>query len=216
MTSPLKVSPYHLPGATNPVMYAFHGICEHMLARPCEGNSFVIVGDFLMEDLSTGRVGLQYQPDVIVIIDEDLQVITENVVFIPPIRIDGDDEITEYTNGLTVTRTNSSGTLIRVTISVPALGIRIERDNDRIGLFVNPEITGELCGLCGNASGILVSSDGMIVNDLADQYQIDRFADSWQREPRYQILREDRRDCGMLCIKLISALPALVGITPLR
>ena len=211
MTSPLKVSPYHLPGATNPLMYAFRGICEHMLARPCEGNSFVIVGDFLMEDLSTGRVGLQFQPDVIVIIDEDLQVMTENAFLILD-NVDVDDEITEYTNGLTVTRTSSSGTLIRVTISVPALGIRIERDDDRIAIFVNPGITGELCGLCGNASGILVSSDGMIVNDLADQYQIDRFADSWQREPRYQILREDRRDCGMLCIKLIiSALPTLVG-----
>ena len=182
-------------------MYAFRGICEHILTTPCEGNnSFVIVGDFLMEDLSTGRVGLQYQPDVIVIIDEDLQVITENVVFIPPITIDGDDEITEYTNGLTVIRTSSSGTLINVTISVRALGIRIVRDSNKISIFAKPEITGELCGLCGNVkNGILISSDGMIVNDLANQYQIDRFADSWQREPRYQILREDRKDCGMLC-----------------
>ena len=202
MTSPLKVSPYHLSGTLKPLMYAFRGICEHIFTTPCkDNNSFVIVGDFLMEDLSTGRVGLQYQPDVIVIIDEDLQVITENVVCIPPIRIDGDDEITEYTNGLTVTRTNLSGSLINVTISVRALGIRIVRYSNRISIFAKPEITGELCGLCGNVkNGILISSDEMIVvNDLANQYQIDRFADSWQREPRYQILREDRIDCGMLC-----------------
>ncbi len=41
-----------------------------------------------------------------------------------------------------------------------------------------------------------MAESDMVVSDLMDQQQLDRFANSWQREPSEQILREDRQECG--------------------
>ena len=88
--------------------------------------------------------------------------------------------------------------ITRVEISHRTLGVRIVRDADAINIFVIPQITGRLQGLCGNeTSGVLMfANTGMTVSSLMDQAQLDRFANSWQREPNKQILRDDRKECG--------------------
>ena len=79
ITSPLRVSPFHNTGAVNPPTYAFRGVCEHIFAKTCDGERFTIVGDFLSEDLSTGRIGLQIG-DNEYIINEDLTVESDDTL----------------------------------------------------------------------------------------------------------------------------------------
>ena len=86
----------------------------------------------------------------------------------------------------------------RVELIATTLGIRIVRDLTSVTIYARPEVTGRLNGLCGNeTSGLLtVAGSGMAVSDLMDQTQLATFANSWQREPQDQILREDRAECG--------------------
>lgn len=88
-------------------------------------------------------------------------------------------------------------------ISQTLLGVRIVRDIDSVDIFVRPSVTGSLNGLCGNeTTGVLtVADNGMRVTDLMDQAQLDKFANSWQRQPNDPILREeDRKECGTLLV----------------
>lgn len=99
---------------------------------------------------------------------------------------------------------DGSGLVTRVEISITSLGVRIVRDMNSVDVFVVPSVTGNLNGLCGNeTTGILTYADSNArVTDLLDQSQLDKFANSWQRQPNDPILREeDRKECGMLQIK---------------
>ncbi len=93
-----------------------------------------------------------------------------------------------------------SGTITRVEIEHSTLGVRIVRSLTSADIYVTPSITGSVDGLCGNETSarLTVAGTDMVVDDLMDQAQLDRFANSWQREPSDQILREDRRECGKL------------------
>ncbi len=96
------VSPFHNIDAFNPPRYAFRGVCEHIFVKSCDGQQFSIVGDFLSEDLDTGRVGLQLAGNMY-IISEDLTVSSDDTMF-PP-TIDGDNEIITYAGGVRITTT---------------------------------------------------------------------------------------------------------------
>ena len=91
-----------------------------------------------------------------------------------------------------------NGEVIRVEVRHSTLGVRIVRELTSVNIYVTPTITGNVNGLCGNeTNGMLtVADNGMVVNDLMDQAQLDRLANSWQRQPSDQILREDRKECG--------------------
>ena len=51
------------------------------------------------------------------------------------------------------------------------------------------------CGLCGSRSGDLLKRDGSIAN-RNDLSQVQEFAQSYLVEPREQILRPQRKECG--------------------
>ena len=96
------VSPFHDTGAISPPTYAFRGVCEHILAKSCIGDQFTVVGDFLSEDLSTGRIGLQ-TADNEYIINEDLTVETDDTsVFVSAV---GDETTVTYAGGVQVKTT---------------------------------------------------------------------------------------------------------------
>ena len=103
ITSPLRVSPFHDTGASTPPIYAFRGVCEHIFAKSCNvGQQFSIVGDFISEDLNTGRIGLEANGNNY-IITEDLTILTDNVA-LPP-TFDDNNEITMYAGGVQITTT---------------------------------------------------------------------------------------------------------------
>lgn len=184
---PLKVSPFHTPGQSMRPMYNFHGICEHILAKPCNVTKFAVVADFLSRDLSTGRVGLQV-PEGTLIIDEDLNHITQGLTIV---SMNGQ---LEYTGGVIVTREVTNSTVTKVTMALRSGDVSVERTSTSVSIYVRPD--NELCSLCGNTNGTLVSSDGNRLTDLMNQTKVNAFANSWQRQPYQQVLREDRRECG--------------------
>ena len=165
-------------------MYNFHGICEHILAKPCNGTKFLVVADFLSHDLSTGRVGLQV-PEGTLIIDENLNHIPQGLTIVGT---------NEYTGGVIVTIEVTNSTVTKVTVALRSGDVSIERTSTSVAIYVRPDI--ELCGLCGNTNGTLVSFDGNRLTDLMNQTKVNAFANSWQRQPYQQVLREDRRECG--------------------
>ena len=57
----------------------------------------------------------------------------------------------------------------------------------------------EFCGLCGSRSGQLLRRDGIIA-DRTDFSQREAFAQSYLVEARDQILRRQRRECGMFIL----------------
>ena len=168
-------------------MYNFHGICEHVLAKPCNGTKFAVVADFLSRDLSTGRVGLQV-PKGTLIIDENLNRIPQGLTIV------GTNSHFEYTGGVIVTTEITNNAITKVAVSLQSGDVTIERTSTSVAIYVRPDI--ELCGLCGNTNGTLVSSDGNYLTDLINQTKVNAFANSWQRQPYQQVLREDRRECG--------------------
>ena len=184
---PLKVSPFHTPGQSMRPMYNFHGICEHILTKPCNGTKFAVVADFLSRDLSTGRVGLQV-PEGTLIIDEDLNHIPQGLTIV---SMNGQ---LEYTGGVIVTREFTNSTVTKVTMALRSGDVSVERRSTSVSIYVRQD--NELCGLCGNTNGTLVSSDGNRLTDLMNQTKVNAFANSWQRQPYQQVLREDRRECG--------------------
>lgn len=131
-----------------------------------------MVGDFVTRDLSMGRVGLQV-PEGTVIIDENLNVIGTSSS-IPSIT---DSAIP---NGVALTLSPGD--------------VRVERTSSNVTIFVAPGT--DLCGLCGRVDGTLVSSNGVILNDVLNQTKVNSFADSWRREPMEYALQNDRRECG--------------------
>ena len=71
-----------------------------------------------------------------------------------------------------------------------------EGDNPSIEINVRSSSNAtEFCGLCGSRSGQLLRPDGTVANrdDVAEREQFTR---SYLVEPRYQILRPQRRECG--------------------
>ena len=53
----------------------------------------------------------------------------------------------------------------------------------------------DFCGLCGSRLGSLLRRDGSVANE-ADMTEVQNFAQSYLVEPRDQILRPQRRECG--------------------
>ena len=110
ITSPLRVTAFHTPGASSPPVYSFRGVCEHVFTKSCDGEQFSIVGDFISQDLSTGRVGLQVGSSSY-IINEDLTVQTEDNQI--SITTSGNDEIEVYAGGVQVTTTRYQEILVK-------------------------------------------------------------------------------------------------------
>lgn len=100
------MSPFHNKGAVNPPTYAFRGVCEHVLVKSCDGDQFTIAGDFLSENLATGRVGLR-SGDNSYIINEDLsvRVQTDTVVSMFISTVDSNTEIQIYAGGVRIMTT---------------------------------------------------------------------------------------------------------------
>ena len=68
----------------------------------------------------------------------------------------------------------------------PSIQINVEAPNDTVLNF---------CGLCGSRNGDLVRPDGSIAQRM-DFAAVQSFAQSYLVEPRDQILRPQRRECG--------------------
>ena len=171
----LKVTAFHLSGQTPRAMYDFRGICEHFFIKTCNVSNFAVVGDFLSSNLSMGRLGLQV-PEGTTIIDENLNVSSHGSLLVTRER-------------------DSNGSVIKVTLGLSSGDVIVERTLSYVKILVKPGQ--ELCGLCGGVDGTLVSSDGVILNDVVNQSKVDAFVNSWKQEPSKQVLRSDRRECGM-------------------
>ena len=169
---PLKVTSFN-----SKAMYNFRGVCEHIFTQPCKSSNFVVVGDFLSSDLSMGRVGLSVAEGT-VIIDESLTISSSSPV--PSIS--------------TFIERDSNGNVTKVTVRLNSGEVRVERTHSEVQIIVQAGL--DVCGLCGIANGTLVSSSGVILNDVINQTKVDAFADSWIQEPSKQVLRDDRRECG--------------------
>ena len=176
LREPLEVVPFHLAGNSS-ASYNFRQMCEHIIAKPCNNNSYVIVGDFLAEDLTMGRVGIQTSDGGYVIIDEDLSVRSSSPA----------------PSSVTISSDVSESIVVKVTLSYNNGEAVIMRDRSMIMISIR---SGDICGLCGDLSGNLYSSDGMRLDDVMNQTKVNSFASSWQRAPNQQILRDDRRECG--------------------
>ena len=180
----LTVVPFHPPSNPN-VSYNFHGICEHIISKPCDSDRYLIVGDFLAQNLTMGRVGIQTR-DGYSIIHEDLSVHSSDP---PP------------------TDVTVEGTTGKVTLSFNGSEAVVMRTAESIDIRVRSGVT---CGLCGRRNGTLVSAGGDVLDDVMNQTKVNNFASSWQRAPSDQILRDDRRECGKslsflsLCLFLLS------------
>lgn len=158
-------------------MYNFHGTCEHIFAKPCNDTSYVIVGDFLSQNLSMGRVGIRVS-NGFALIDEGL----------------GVRNSTPFPQGVAIAMERDvNGSITKVTLTYTSQGVRIERTRSDIRIFAR---AGEICGLCGSLDGVLTSSDGMRLTDVMNQTRVNAFATSWQTAANEQILREDRVECG--------------------
>ena len=59
----------------------------------------------------------------------------------------------------------------------------------------------DFCGLCGNRNGDLLKRDGSIAN-ITNMAEVQNFAQCNLVEPRDQILRPQRRECGESVIVL--------------
>ena len=68
----------------------------------------------------------------------------------------------------------------------PSIQVNVQAPNDTLLNF---------CGLCGSRFGDLVKPDGSIVQ-MMDMAAVQNFAQSYLVEPREQILRPQRRECG--------------------
>lgn len=103
---PLRVLPFHNKGTPSPPAYAFRGVCEHVLVKTCDGDQFTIAGDFLSENLATGRVGIR-SGDNSYIINEDLSVRVEMDVVVSTFisTEDSNTEIQSYAGGAVIMTT---------------------------------------------------------------------------------------------------------------
>ena len=176
LREPLQVVPFH-PARNSSASYNFRQMCEHIIAKPCNNDSYVIVGDFLAENLTMGRVGIQTSDGGYVIIDEDLSIRSSSPA---PSSVASSFE-------------RSGSVVVKVTLSYNNGEAVIIRDSDMIMISIR---TGNICGLCGDLNGNLYSSNGMRLDDVMNQTKVNSFASSWQRAPSEQILRDDRRECG--------------------
>ena len=59
----------------------------------------------------------------------------------------------------------------------------------------------DFCGLCGNRNGDLLKRDGSLAN-ITNMAEVQNFAQCNLVEPRDQILRPQRRECGESVIVL--------------
>lgn len=175
LQEPLKVTPFH-PSNNPNASYNFHGICEHILAKPCDDTSYIIVGDFLTQNLTMGRVGIQTL-DGYYIIGEDLNVHSSDP---PP------SSVTKRVEA-------AGGTVNEVVLAFNTDTAVITRTANYVNITIK---SGNICGLCGDLDGTLTSSNGQVLNDIMNQTRVNVFASSWQRPPYDQILRDDRRECG--------------------
>lgn len=187
---PLKITPFHSGQASG--MYTFRGICEHVLAKPCNSSDYVVVADFLSQNLSMGRVGIKV-PSGFVLIDEDLGV--RNSTPFPQAILSSMER-------------DSNGSVTKVTLVYNSGEVTIERTRSDIRIFAQ---SGQLCGLCGNRDGMLISSNGMELSDLMNQTRVKDFTDSWRQPANQQVLRDDRRDCGKLLYCSLFAVYDIVG-----
>ncbi|XP_019849170.1 PREDICTED: uncharacterized protein LOC100641243 [Amphimedon queenslandica] len=178
LREPLEVVPFH-PAGNSSASYNFRQMCEHIIAKPCNNDSYVIVGDFLAENLTMGRVGIQTRDGRYVIIDEGLR--TRNSTPAP--------------SSVTISSEMSGNEIVKVTLSYNNNEAVIVRDRSMIMISIR---SGEICGLCGDLNGNLYSSDGMRLDDVMNQTKVNSFASSWQRAPSQQILRDDRRECAVI------------------
>ena len=71
-------------------------------------------------------------------------------------------------------------------------------DNPSIEISIqtsNNSAISNFCGLCGSRSGSLLRRDGTVAN-MMNMTQVQEFAQSYLVEPRDQILRPQRKECG--------------------
>ena len=78
----------------------------------------------------------------------------------------------------------------------------------------NNSAISDFCGLCGSRSGSLLKRDGTVA-DMMNMAEVQDFAQSYLVEPRYQILRAQRKECGeyvfVICCMHVSCLFAPVN-----
>ena len=192
--SPLMVTPFTNSGGES-ASYNFRGSCEHVFVEPCDAMPDVaVVGDFLSTDLTMGRVGLRNG--------------TRAVVLTEQLMLELRGGLTGVTQGpTTMTNLGSLPVVVTVgegmiTLTAAAVGITITRTSSEIAIELsNSTIISQSCGLCGNKSGALVSSNGDVAN-IMNRTEVDAFANSHLVRPSEQVLRDDRRDCGELYIPL--------------
>ena len=75
-----------------------------------------------------------------------------------------------------------------------SIGAGDDNSSIQIGVRASQNAT-EFCGLCGSRSGELLKLDGSVA-DRTDMAQRKDFARSYEVDPRDQILRLQRRECG--------------------
>lgn len=187
------VTPFFSPGSVGP-SYDFQGTCEHVLVTPCNGMpSIAVVGDFLSDDLSMGRVGLRNGSKAVVLTEQ--------------LGVELRGGLTGTTTSMTtVTNLGSLEVVVTVgsgivTLEASSIGLSVTRTPTGVSINLTDftAIT-QTCGLCGNSSGSLIF--GPLGNpqqppaDIMNQTNVNMFADSWMVPARSQVLRDARRECG--------------------
>ena len=81
-----------------------------------------------------------------------------------------------------------------ILIIIILIGAGGDSPSIQIGVRASQNAT-EFCGLCGSHSGQLLKLDGSVA-DRTDMAQREDFARSYEVDPRDQILRPQRRECG--------------------
>lgn len=198
----LSLQPFHNAGVASSASYIFHGVCEHVFSQSCDSERFSIVGDFLTRDLSLGRIGLKV-PEGTLILNEDgtyshpgLTVnvpLTNNLIY-----FSGQVSLDIIVDDL--------GEVVQLIASLDINVVRIVRTyksmNNSVLITTHPQLTGELCGLCGNKNGTLIFSDGVVVGNFLDTQQINNFTNSWLVAAHEQMIHDSRVECGKLLTML--------------
>lgn len=188
------VSPFRPEGSAVTSSYSFSGTCEHVLVRACNNNpSFAVVGDFLSEDLSMGRVGVS-RGERAVFITEQLMVERRG--------LSGTGNMADLGGGIVVAINVGPD---MVTFDVASVGVTLSRDSNSVNISItNNSAVSETCGLCGTRSGQLLFSDNERIANIMNRTMVAMFANSYLVPANQQVLRDARRECGKLYSRSLS------------